>query len=629
MADTPLSGRLRTPAVRVGVVVGFMVLALVTYHGALRLPMSSDGRFLTYQNAFVRDLGGLARIWTADFFEGAITHGVPYQSGYYRPITNALFWMEYRFAGDRDLLYHLSQVLLHGLNALLVALLCFRISRDRLTGGVAGLVFLLHPVHAFAATEPAARADVVFPLFYVLGLVVFDSALREPERASRWKVGLTVLLYLLAVLSKEMGITLPAVLVLLVLYRHFADGVPLRRIRWTLPVWGALAAYLVWRFGVIHLPPPSVGYAAAHTPLTLTLGALKGILIHISRIVLPLGADYPELNPRLINVVSTPLGNPLTYIALAVVVCLAAIAFLWRWNPFIAFWSGFFLLSFSPLLRVDNISGTLGTNVLLTQERWIYLPAVAVAAVAGYGVSRLVRSQLGRTTKAVLVTAVVVVLVMLGRSAAAHAGRDGDPFAQLRRLYLFSDEQLNRLQRANKLILYAQWVAAPMGDLNEAESRAREAVRLVPDSPISAAALANILGQSGKWEEVVEVLAPWRSPSLEELRRHTETNFRVADDLNRVNPGITFLLARAYAHVGDGTQAMALLCESVRRGFNQERVADALRESYALNGPPACAAATDRESCVAGAQLPADAGWTLPFDAATCGTWVDAVRGVR
>ena len=73
--------RVRAALAWIGVAVGLFFVALAVYHGSLRTPLSSDARFLTYQNEFVRDSGGLSRAWTADYFEGAITHGVEYRSG--------------------------------------------------------------------------------------------------------------------------------------------------------------------------------------------------------------------------------------------------------------------------------------------------------------------------------------------------------------------------------------------------------------------------------------------------------------------------------------------------------------------------------------------------------------------
>jgi hypothetical protein len=570
----------------------------------------------------MQDPAGLAQVWTADFFEGAITHGRPYLSGYYRPVTNTVLWTEHALAGRRDVIYHLSQLFIHALNAFLVVLFCFRISKDYIAAGVAGLFFVLHPVHAFAATDVAARADVLFPVFYILALLAFDSGiLSKTSRATTGWMVLTVALYLGAVMSKEMGITLPAVLVLLVLYRHFQDALPLRKLALTTPAWIAFAGYLAWRFVVLQLPAPSVGYGETLATYELTLGAVKGMLIQISRIALPLGAEYPELNPQLVNYAASPFSDPLTYLAITVALVLAVIAFLWRWSPLIAFWSGFFLITFSPLFKVDSIAGTLGYTIILTQERWIYLPFVAAAAVVGLGVTRLVRSHPGRVSRVTAVVAGIVICLALGRTATAHAGRHEDPFAQLRRLYLIPEERLSRLQQANK-----QWVAVPMGNLDEAEQRARAATELAPDSPITATALANVLISAGKWRGVIEALTPWLDPSTEELQRHRETNYRVADDLNRVSKRIPYLLARAHAQLGEGGRAMDLLCESVRRDFDQVRVGETLLEVYALDGPPKCSGTQDVGSCVANAVLPDAIGWDPPFDARTCSVWADAVR---
>jgi hypothetical protein len=613
--------------VGIGLVTGFVLLSLATYQHTLRMPLSSDAQFLTYQNRFMQDPGGLSQVWTADFFEGAITHGRPYMSGYYRPVTNTVFWIEHALAGRNDLIYHLSQLFIHALNALLIALLCFRIRKDYLAAGIAGLFFVLHPVHAFAATDVAARADVLFPVFYVLALLAFDSGVRsKTSQAMSWWMVLTVALYLSAVMSKEMGITLPAVLVLLVVYRHFESAVPLRKLTLTVPVWIAFVGYLVWRFVVLQLPTPSVGYGETLATYELVLGAVKGMLIQISRIALPLGAEYPELNPQLINYAASPFSDPLTYLAVAVVLALAVIALLWRWSPFTAFWSGFFLITFSPLLKVDSIAGTLGYTIILAQERWIYLPFVAAAAILGLGVAKLVRSHPRRVPRMSAALVGIIICLMLGRTAAAHAGRHEDPFAQLRRLYLIPEERLSRLQQANKLILYAQWVATPMGNLAEAEERARAATELAPDSPITATALANVLMHAEKWQGVIDALTPWLHPSTEELERYRETNYRVADDLNRVSKRIPYLLAQAQAQLGEVGRAMDLLCESVRRDFDQARVEETLLEVYARDGPPKCSGTQDVGSCVANTVLPDATGWNPPFDARTCSVWADAVR---
>lgn len=544
-------------------------LAFTVYGSQLSAPLDSDARFLTVQNAFVLSPGGIGKIWTADFFEGATTHGVPYRSGYYRPVVNALFWAEFRVAGDSEVFYHIIQVLLHVLNAFLVFGLIGRIFHDRRAGVLAALLFALHPVHAFAASQPAARADVLFPTFYLLAIVFFDAAITgRPGPGLRWKVALTAVFYCLAVLSKEMGITLPAVLVLVVLLRRYRDGDSLRPLVWTVPIWTLMGVYVFWRFVILNIPPPVVGYSDAYPDHVLFLGGLRSLAIHASRVMLPLGPTYPELNPTLANFLSSPFREPLTYISIATAGALALAALTWKRHPAVAFWSGFLLVTFSPLMRINNIAGSLGNNVILTEERWFYLPSIAIIAPAGLALAALLRQASDRRTTLALMGFVAILLVGLGYSASVHAESRTDPFARLRQLYLFPEDRLSRLERANKLMLYAQWVALPMGELEEAETRARAAVAIVPDSPISAVALGHVLSERQKWNEVIDVVEPWMNPESNEMRRFGATNPRVGDDLNRVSSRIPFLLARAYAHTEQDARAPALFCESAQRGFD-------------------------------------------------------------
>lgn len=585
----PARSRARVRIVLLAVLVG---LALVTYHRALGIPLGSDARFLTWQNAFVTAPGGegLARAWTSDAFQGAETSGVTYRSGYYRPVLNTLFWLEYRWAGRRDLLYNLLEILLHGANAFLVALLVARLARDRRAGVLAGVLFVVHPVNAFVATEPAARADVLFLAFYLGALLVFDRALDREEDGLPWPALLgTTALYVLSLLTKEMGATLPAVLALLVLLRHFRDGTSLRRLTWTVPAWVAFAGYFVWRFGVLGLDTAVMGYGRAHGRVEVLLAALKTIPIHLARVLVPLQPSYPELDPDLLATVGGGLSDPLAWIALAITGLLGAGAvLLWRRHPLAAFWSAFFLVGFSPLLRVENIGGTLDTGVILTQERWIYLPAVAILGSVAAAVSVLLRRREPLRRPWLVPLGVAGLATVLAWSASVHAGKHEDPFALLRRLYALPQERLSRFERANELLLYAHWVAVPQGDIEEAERRVRGALELVPDSPLTARSAAEVFARVGRWTEVRDLLTPWLDPDPEWLAEQGRTNFRVYDDWNRVNPEVMLLMGRASAHLGEDGEARGYLCEALHRAVSPERVREVVNEAPGLRWPLAC-----------------------------------------
>ena len=145
---------------RLALVVIFLAAGLAVYGGTLSRPLGSDALFLTGQNQFVLDGDGFGKFWTTDFFQGAKTTGVAYTSGYYRPVTNSLFWVEYRLGNDRPAFYRLMQLLFHITSALLVVVLCSRVFGSRIIGALAGGLMLLHPVNAFAAVSAVRAASL-------------------------------------------------------------------------------------------------------------------------------------------------------------------------------------------------------------------------------------------------------------------------------------------------------------------------------------------------------------------------------------------------------------------------------------------------------------------------------------
>ena len=83
--------------------------------------------------------------------------GYQYNSGYYRPVTNVILWAEYRFAGANDWQYNLDGVLLHWLNCVLLAWIVWTLCDNLAAALLAGLLFGVHPINAFAATQCWAK----------------------------------------------------------------------------------------------------------------------------------------------------------------------------------------------------------------------------------------------------------------------------------------------------------------------------------------------------------------------------------------------------------------------------------------------------------------------------------------
>lgn len=172
--------------------------------------------------------------------------------GHYQPLNWLSYAVDYQLWGLDAARFHESQLFLHAIAAVCVfavALRLYRLTAPR--GGrepvyfgaaTAALFFCLHPLRAESVAWLSARADVLAAIFSLLAVWTY---LRHAERqragvgAGRFPAS-ALLFYLLAVLSKEMAVTLPLILIVLDVY-------PLGRIPATPRRWGEAPGRSAWR----------------------------------------------------------------------------------------------------------------------------------------------------------------------------------------------------------------------------------------------------------------------------------------------------------------------------------------------------------------------------------------------
>ncbi len=196
---------------------------LLAYLPALRAGFIWDDQAHVTAPA-LRSLAGLWHIW---FNLGATQQ--------YYPLLHSTFWLENQLWGQAPLGYHLANLLLHLVAALLFARLLQRLAVPG--ARLAALLFALHPVHTETVawvSEQKNTLSLVLYLCAALAWLGFD-ATRRPRAyalASGW--------FLLALLTKTVTATLPAALLVLAWWRR-------GRIEWRRDVvpllpWFAIAA---------------------------------------------------------------------------------------------------------------------------------------------------------------------------------------------------------------------------------------------------------------------------------------------------------------------------------------------------------------------------------------------------
>lgn len=141
-------------------------------------------------------------LWAFSTFHAANWH----------PLTWLSHMLDVELFGLQPLGHHATNLLLHSVNALLLCVLL-----QRLTGFIGrslfvALLFALHPLHVESVAWVAERKDLLSTLFLLLTILAYCRYVSKPAVA-RYLV--VAALFALALLAKQMPVTLPLLLLLL------------------------------------------------------------------------------------------------------------------------------------------------------------------------------------------------------------------------------------------------------------------------------------------------------------------------------------------------------------------------------------------------------------------------------
>jgi tetratricopeptide (TPR) repeat protein len=258
---------------------GLVFLTLLAYLPALGNGFVwDDDEYVTHSH-FIHDLDGLRRSWTE-----------PAATLQYYPLVRTSFWIEHKLWGLAPMGYHVTNILLHALNALLLWVLLRRL---QVPGAwLAAALFAVHPVHVESAGWITERKNVLSAAFYLgsalaacrfLGI----AAVREDRRP--WRAyALACLLYGLALLSKTVTVTLPAALVVLLWWWRPTFGRrELRQVAWLSPmlaVGASLGALTVW---LEQTAVGAAGQAWALSPVDRVLVAGRALWFYLGKLAFP------------------------------------------------------------------------------------------------------------------------------------------------------------------------------------------------------------------------------------------------------------------------------------------------------------------------------------------------------
>ncbi|MBI1912047.1 MAG: hypothetical protein HYS21_08590 [Deltaproteobacteria bacterium] len=170
-----------------------------------------------------------------------------------RGLSFASFAVNYAISGNDTISYHVVNVSIHIINAVLAyffLLLTLRLIKSdepwcRRIAAFSALIFALHPIQTQSVTYIVQRMESLFSLFYLVALLFFIKSSSASSMAKRVALYAGVAVsFILAVYSKEVAITLPGV-VLLYDFFFLSKGSPKEIVKkW--PLYFILAALFIF-----------------------------------------------------------------------------------------------------------------------------------------------------------------------------------------------------------------------------------------------------------------------------------------------------------------------------------------------------------------------------------------------
>ena len=235
----------------------------------------------------------------------------------WHPLTWLSLMMDAQLFGTGPLGPHLTNVMLHAINTVLLFLLLKRLTSTLWPSAFVAALFAIHPLHVESVAWVSERKDILSGLFFMLTLLMYARyAEQSKARSPKSKVfyGLALLFFTLGLMSKPMLVTLPFVLLLLdywPLGRETSDKWRVTSFRIPVPQLSSLNHLLLEKLPFLLLSAAScVATVLAQReaikpmlelPLTLRLdNALTSLVIYVAQMVWPtnLIVFYPyRFNP--------------------------------------------------------------------------------------------------------------------------------------------------------------------------------------------------------------------------------------------------------------------------------------------------------------------------------------------
>ena len=368
------------------------LLTVIVYLPALKNQFVWDDFTYVAQNSLIVSLDSNA------FYKMLTT----FYASNWHPLTWASHALDYALWNLDPFGHHLTNIILHSANTFLVFFLVLQIvsragnrqdtsstpsrppltsSKHLIVAAVTALLFGIHPLHVESVAWIAERKDLLCAFFVLLSILSYIPFTSSVTTKKRWIwFSICLLLFICALMSKPMAVTLPMVLLLL-------DFYPLRRFgrfsKGTAAIlWEKIPFFVLsTASAIITIMAQRAGQAIVsfeHWDLGVRLlNALRSLVFYLEKMVVPytLVPFYPH--PQNLH------GLELQYIVSGIVVLAITGFCVWLLNQkkylLCIVWL-YYIITLLPVIGIIQVGSQAAA------DRYTYLPSISIFMLAGIGV---------------------------------------------------------------------------------------------------------------------------------------------------------------------------------------------------------------------------------------------------
>jgi protein O-mannosyl-transferase len=489
-------------ALSLSVLAGVVLIAaavFLAYLPSLNGGFIWDDHDLITDSKLIRASDGPLRIWcTTDPID-------------YWPMTNTSFWIEWRLWEMNSAGYHVTNIILHIAESLLIWIILRKLS---IPGAfLAAMIFALHPVNVESVAWIAQRKNLMAMLFFLLSILWYlkfinlaprptfgrcpvaakQSNAHSPSSTAHCPLPtahcytwywLSLAAFTLAMLSKGSVAVLPVLLLGIVWWLH-----PLT---WKDLAWSAPFFLIALVFTVVNMWFQTIGLEGAIRIASFTqrlLGAGCVVWFYLYKAFLPIDLSFVYSNWKI------EAGNPLWWLPL--LSALAVTAVLWRyrksWSRTLLFAWGFFCVVLVPVMGFTDVYFMRYALVADHYQHIAIIAAIALGSALWSVWHRLARGWVRRTA----IAAAVAALGTLAFLTWQQSGQYRDEFT----LY---DDTLKKSPDCWMAHINLGMALIGVGRLQDAKDHFHQALRIKPDSVAAYNDMGHALVQMGRVQEAME-----------------------------------------------------------------------------------------------------------------------------